>query len=717
MGWGNPTITGLATQLVLEPDAVLAAITGLAPNEAIVRRLYEDYGDPDAARSVREMRRNLLEVAHRPTFSDDYSGYHPFVQWSIRLDRPLLGVFPLSPGFRGVLREATARREREALIRRLTPDFAALDRELGELHRLTIRYVTRRDVLLNIVRDAAADLGLLQALDSLLAAMLENPHSDDSEHQRENDSDRRDVVALRQRLTTLRKLGLDYLVLRPRGWEDWVDEARDLLRQIRRKVRDSSFVSHCSTLADNAAIAPPELWLGALERVREAYSVLLHSEEAEDVVERDILPLIQGMAAQELEADPLDNSIMAEVRSAIMNAPEAPARDSAIVALVVGASAAIPNAVGNTPGPNSLAMTAVDLAAPVLVQRYFLNLGDRSSQARLVAWLYRVIAVRLDLTAGQRSIIRGALFSNDPDRLRLLRRLDWSRGVTAGWGWGAVIGLCGVVSVMYTIASWPNPPRAGDERATREYHVQLVNSIASLLGGLTTVAGGAHLAAEAQALQRFATLMRLGMTAETAGPVLGIIGGLAAIVTGVIAFESEVRTGDTRGAVLVGFGVAAALMSTAGFLMGAGAATSLTVAGAPLGVVLMFAGAVLGITVAAIQVGRQLLTAGSQQVFEAYIVAFGETGSYLLNTDRHPDLERAYLEVRGAFLGPGGHHAVDFWRIDDAVIPQLWDVGFRQADLIALAVGDTDSWGAPESARVRRVLSRERPESAPAPAQ
>jgi hypothetical protein len=170
------------------------------------------------------------------------------------------------------------------------------------------------------------------------------------------------------------------------------------------------------------------------------------------------------------------------------------------------------------------------------------------------------------------------------------------------------------------------------------------------------------------------------------GKALGVVGGVTAVISGVITAEEEYQTGDTAGAWLAGTSAAGGALSVAGFLIAGGAASSATGVGATVGVVMMAVGVIIGIGAAIWDAIRNLTTAGSHHSFEAFINHFGRSnGPYSIIAARRPKLKQSFEIVQES------HHRVGFWYVHPDRVPELYDLGFS-TEHIALQVKKDEEW-------------------------
>ena len=233
--------------------------------------------------------------------------------------------------------------------------------------------------------------------------------------------------------------------------------------------------------------------------------------------------------------------------------------------------------MGNYPGPNTLAVSVMEWAAPHL----FARAAARPESAALIAGrLYRAIVTSASVGvpragAQQRPLsppMRVALVQAVQEgNLGRLRVVNWSARFMTGPAWSGANAVACVICLIAVI-------RADDPIPARRRAAILMTGSGAVLNIAVT-------------FQRFHSLLQQGLVRGPAGKALGVVGASAAIVIGVVSAQEEYESGDTVGMwAQIGTAGAGAL-SVAGFLVAAGGATTMTVAGAPVGVVLMGVGA------------------------------------------------------------------------------------------------------------------------------
>jgi hypothetical protein len=657
-----PTIAGLARTLHLQADLTFHALLGYRANAPAVIGFWRDQiGEP--LPSLEEARRRLRIEGTTFTASHQFpeGTETPYLAWAVEPDRDQPVVLPLSAEFRRVIGEATRERQRQTRLETIKP---ALDELAGEVRVIRAK-ATELSSDIGVCRilgeSHAQEVALLEALDGLLGAMLAFPKA------AADADDRRDVEQLRTLLATLRTEAHRNMVLDPPDtFRAGLIQQRDQnARDLRGLIEASSFVDHVRVLADNRDIVPPELWRDTSDGVRFAVQTLLASREAEGVLDVHVLPMIQALASRPLDLTGVSAPALPEFDRAVREVPAAPPADSVLV-ILVGTAGLIPLAVGNYPGPSTLAVSVLDISAPLLLARV---VGDPTRSAELASRLYRALTACASVYSGpsgqplslnQHTIIMRAI--NDGD-LALLRRVNWSSRFMNSPAWGSAIAVASAICLIAAVQS-------DDANTLRRWSNILASSSGTALG--VSVAVG-----------RYSSLVQQGIVRGVGGKALGVIGGVAAVVSGVVTAEEEYRSGDTVGMwVSIGAATGGAL-SVAGFLVAAGAGTTATVAGAPLGVVLMAAGAIIGIGAGIVSVTRSLLTAGTQVVFEAFISHFGrEFGPFDRAAGERPALRAAFTAVQEF------HHGVDFWDVDPEKIPELFDVGFSEAHIVTLVDED-----------------------------
>jgi monoamine oxidase len=657
-----PTIAGLAAALHLQTDLTLHALLGYRANAPAVIGLYRDQigGEmPD----LEEARRRLTIAATTFTASNDFPDgtETPYVNWPVEPDGDKPVVVPLSREFRKVIEEATRQRQRQTRLRAIAPALDALGGELDPIHDKAVELTSDVQLCKDLTQANAPEVALLEALDGMLGAMLAFPKA------AVDPGDRRDVEQLRTLLGTLKTEAQRNMILDPPdSFKAGMIKRRDAnAAALRAMIEDASFVEHVRVLAANRDIAPSDLWQRTLDVVRLAVQALLVSPESDRVLDAHVLPMIDQLASRPFDLTGLSASKLPEFDRGFREVPASPPANSVLV-ILVGTAGMVPLAVGNYPGPNTLAVCILDIAAPLLMARV---VGNVQAAGTLGGRLYRALVTTASVYSGaggqplslnQRVTLIEAI--NDGDLARL-RNVNWSSRFMNSPAWGSAIAIASAICLIAAIDS--------DDAST-------LRKWSNITGSASGVALGVSVA-----LGRYSTLVEQGIIRGIGGKALGVIGGVAAVVSGVVTAEEAYHSGDTVGMwVSIGAATGGAL-SVAGFLVAAGAGTTATVAGAPVGVLLMAAGAIVGIGAGVVALVRSLLTSGSQVVFGTFIDHFGRPGGpYDTAANDRPSLRAAFTAVQTA------HHPVDFWDVDPTKIPQLFDLGFGEPHIAQIVDED-----------------------------
>jgi monoamine oxidase len=657
-----PTIAGLARALHLQTDITFHALLGYRANAPAVRALYRDQiGEPVPA-DLAEARRALTVEGTSYVASHQFpeGTETPYVCWPVLPDGDEPVVLPLSPGFRDVMAEAVRERRRQTRLDVIQPQLDALAVELDAIRAQARRLSESIETCRILGERHATEVAILEALDGLLGALLAAPKAPPSA------GDVQEVQRLRGQLAALRAEAHRHMLLEPaESFRAGLVARRDAeARELLALVESPPFVEHVRTLAANRDIAPVELYAETNDVSGFAFQALLASPQSEAALTRHVLPMIDALASRQLDLTGLAATTNPDLDRAIRDVPAAPAADS-VLTVLVGVSGALPLAVGNYPGPNTLAVGVLQWAAPVLLARLA---GDRAGAVRMAGWLYRALVTCASVRAAAATGIpqplslaeRVALLEAiDRGDLARLRAVNWSARFQASPAWGAAIAVASAICLYAAVQS--------DDASTLRRWSNVMGSASGTALGVSV------------ALGRYSTLVQRGIVTGVAGRALGVIGGAAALVSGVVTAEEEYHSGDTVGMWVAIGGATAGALSVAGFLLSAGAATTATVAGAPVGVVLMVAGAVLGIGAGVVAVVRSLLTAGSQVVFETMLAHFGRAGGpYEEAAAVRPSLRAAYTAVQGA------QHSVDFWDVHPDRTPELFDLGYAAAHIVEI---------------------------------
>jgi hypothetical protein len=243
--------------------------------------------------------------------------------------------------------------------------------------------------------------------------------------------------------------------------------------------------------------------------------------------------------------------------------------------------------------------------------------------------------------------------------------VQWTSRFASGPVAGGAVAILNVIVLM-------NAVQSGGAQNTLSRWATITSSLTGTAEGVATVLG------------RWSALVEKGIVRAPIGRALGVIGAVAGIVAGIATAKEEFDTGDTTGMWIAIAGAVGGAISLAGVLIGAGAATTSTVGGAPVGVVLMVAGAAIGVGAAAAGWIRDLALAGSEKTFEEALTQFGRAnGPFDVAAAQRQSLRDAFQAVQA------GQHATPFWDVDPEVVPQLSHVGFGP-EQIALIVDESE---------------------------
>ncbi len=650
-----PTIAGLASTLHLQTDLVFYALLGYRANAPAVIGLYRDQIG-DELPSLEEARRSLTIAGTRFTASNDFPDgtETPYVNWAVEPDGDKPVVLPLSLEFRKVIEEATRQRQRQTRLKAITPALDALRDQLDPIHDKAVDLTSDIQLCKDLTQANAPEIALLEALDGMLGAMLQFPKA------AVDPTDRQDVENLRTLLATLRtEAQRDMIIDPPDAFKaNMISRRKADAAALRQMFEDAQLVENVRVLATNRDIAPLDLWQKTLDVVRLAAQALLLSPESDAVLDSHVLPMIDVLASRPFDLTGLSAPNLPEFDRGFREIPASPPANSVLV-ILVGSLQIVPTAAGNYPGPNTLAVSVLDIAAPLLMARV---VGNVQAAGTLAGRLYRALVTTASVYSGpsgqplslnQRVQLIEAI---NEGNLAKLRNVNWSSRFMNSPAWGSAIALASAVCLVAAIES--------DDASTLRKWSNITASASGTALGVSVAVG------------RYSTLVEQGIVRGIGGKALGVVGGVAGVISGVVTAEEAYHSGDTRG-VWVSIGAATGgALSVAGFLVAAGAGTTATGAGAPLGVILMAAGAIVGIGAGVASLVRSLLTTGSQVVFGTFIDHFGRPGGPMdTAANDRPALRATFTAVQT------GHHPVDFWDVDPARIPQLFDVGFGEAHI------------------------------------
>jgi hypothetical protein len=418
---------------------------------------------------------------------------------------------------------------------------------------------------------------------------------------------------------------------------------------------------HIRTLVANQDLAPVTLWQDTLTILTSAYQTLLISPQAPAVRDRHILPLIDELASRLLDLTDVAARQNARLDKAIRDVPAAPTTNSVLVILqrAAAGSGVFLAAVGNAPGPASMAVAVLDAAAPHLVMWRVDNIPAAN---QLAGRLYRALVQTASRpNSGPRSVPLSRIFplelieAIEEGNLEKVRKLkvNWTSRFMNSPGWGRAVGIAGAITLLAALAADdPNPYRKW----------------LNILSSASSTALGA-------AMARYTILVDAGIVTNlvrgSLGTGLGVVGALASVLSGAITFWEAHEAGDVTGQIVGGATSLGGLLLTAGCLIGA----------TPIGVGLALVGAILSLGAAVISFFSGDDTSGSHAVFQAFIDYIGREGGPLDQAAKaSPSLRAAFQAVQQA------HTQVNFWAVKQDLIPQLFDLGFSQ-ELIPAIIG------------------------------
>lgn len=669
---GNANIGWLARYLHLQPEEAFEAILRYRSNTRAVRALYRDHIQHIDARfpGLAQARRELRSAgqAVRAISADGQSGRIyvtglAFESWSIYLEENQAVVLPLSQGFRTVMRDATARRRRQARVRAVTPDFTALETELRRIRDVSRSLDMDIGLFRSLTEQSARDIAMLEALDGMVNVLLRFPQSAPSS------SDRTDLQFLQRQLRTLINQAYQDMMMNPPDSlrQNLVSNRNRRSATLMRLIENTTFVRHVRTLVNNRDIAPAELWTRTADTLRQAASVLLLSPQADAFIDRHVLPLINLLASRPFDTQGLRAPNYPAFQQAVINAPAAPSGSNSALVIFGGLAGTATLTVGNLPGPASLSVAVLELSAPPLMGRIVESTLRVEQGSTYAGRMYRALTTIAGLSRAERVALIEAIDQGD---VGALRRVNWSNKFMNSPAWGSALAVASAICLFVAIRA--------DDVSTLRYWSNILGSASGTAIGVSV------------ALQRYSTLLRNGIVRGIGGKVLGVVGGLAAVVSGTVTAVEEYRTSDRVGMGIAIAGAAGGALTVAGFLVATGAGASATGVGATVGVIFMALGIILGIGAGIVALIRQLTTAGSHLIFEAFINHFGIQYEYTRAITARAALRQAFETVQRV------HHGVDFWDGAADKIPELHDLGFGVAHIAQI----TDQ----EESLVRRRL-------------
>ena len=669
--------------ILLRYDSVLRHLwgeVGAAPPE------WQD--DPRAGNRYpgrREARRVLRQLGTGPLVTSGNTGrtYRPFWRWEVTgaVRTPLR--FPMSAGFRQWLAERTTNWQRAARTAELAPKIALLDetarwllsrREIAGIYRRWIEQDSQQPL---------KEIALIEMMQMSINAML---HRDSLRNVDERAERARKMRILKHRVHLLQNTATQYMLVERSGLARWKREATALARAMLRRIEDPAFIDALKDVGRTPGYLPDDVKQRLVESLDSAYRSMISSPIGELVVDRHILPLIQAVAAEPYDYSDFTVQNNPAFLRAVQAAPQAPRSERAIVILWELFRDQLGNVVGNTPGPDPIWLALVEASGTILLQRIMASAGRQTSAGstavvtrRMSAWLYRYLTTAARMDRGTRVTALAAVGSGD---LSPLHRLDWNRYRQTGVRLNSVLAILSLAALINTI-------RTGDFRDVKTW--------ADVIGSLSGF--GTAAVQVASSLRATAAVMERGIV-QTSAKALGVVGGIATIVSSGIEAQREDRRGDIVGRNLQITMAVGGGLTVGGFLLGAALASTSTGIGAPLGAVLAIVGGIITIGAAIWDAVRNWRRADSHELFEALVEHFGRAGGDFrmirsqVNPAARQRMRTAYREVQLR------HNRTRFWDVSLSLAPYLRDAGFT-VEHIALLTGKSAS-------QVRRRLSRRR---------
>jgi hypothetical protein len=434
-------------------------------------------------------------------------------------------------------------------------------------------------------------------------------------------------------------------------------------RELLRLVRDAAFAKNVKILVSNADVAPSALFDDVCEAVGNAYRALLLTPRA-DEAEQDIRDALDMLASKVFDTTGLTATSNAAFNTAVAQAGSPPTGDAPLVVLVKSLVQVGPGAIGNLPGPSTLGAAVVEMAGLVFMPKV---MGDPVAAGTMSARLYRglVVAAGIDGKAGM-PVRVGLMEATQRGDLSAIRKISWSSRFMTSQGWCAGIAAANAIAFYFAITS--------DDSSTLRKWSNIAASGSGTALGVALISFG-----------RFGSLLSRGIITGTAAKALGVVGGIAAAISGTITAKEEFGAGDNTGGWVATAGAVGGVLSVAGFLVAAGAATSATGVGAPVGMGLMVVGAVLAVGSGVVSAVRGFLTAGSQTLWIAVLDHLNRPGGPIsLTANERPKLRAAFDDVYSH------RKSASFWDVALANANDLQDLGFTPAQ-IAVIVNESEA--------------------------
>jgi hypothetical protein len=659
-GGAPPTIQMLGESLQIPAESILNSLLANGANAHVVRTLYSSHRPKPTFPGLRAARAELKSLSHQFTATNSgrliVATDKPYLAWGVDADKPI--VLPMSKGFRSVMAAATEKREREARMRAVTPNFSDLDKQQKAIRRATMELHVTIAMYDNLLQTNRQEVGILEALNGMFEFLLKRPKAQPSS------SDRADLVVLQSRLDQLRvQARTDLLIDPPDSQMSGKFKQRDAQsREVLRLVREASFVSNVKVLVNNADVAPAALFEDVCETVTFAYRTLLLTPRADDA-EKDIRDALDMLSSKVFDTTGLTSTSNPSFNTAVTQAGSPPSGDSALILIIKLKVQTGPTLVGNLPGPSTVGAAVVEMAGLLLMPSVMRNPGAAGA---LSAKLYRglAIAAGIDGPAGMAERVRLIEATQSGD-LSAIRKMSWSSRFMTSQGWCAGIGAANAIAFYFAITT-------DDTSTLRKWSKVAATGSGAALGLALTSFG------------RFGSLLSRGIITGTASNALGVVGGVAAVVSGTITAKEEFGAGDTTGGWVATAGAVGGALSVAGFLVAAGAATSATGVGVPVGMGLMVVGAVLAVGSGVVSAVRGYFTAGSQSLWIGVLDYLNRPGGPIpLTAAERPKLRAAFDDVYN------NRKSASFWDVALGNANDLQDLGFS-VQQIAVIVNESD---------------------------
>jgi hypothetical protein len=687
----GPTFEELADQLALSPLRVFADVTGFPANGKTVEALYKEHFEDKPYPGFAQAGRRLTTLGRGAVASQRY-GYisqNQFRAWVVHPTFPL--TVTISDDLTTKLMADAAARQRAAVdLKVVQPHFDVLKGLLEKLELANARLNVRSDGYAIALESAHQDLSTLNALAGLLALMRSRAKGDSA-----SKADLQKVADLEKLVETLTVEHVKHTIVDPKHRQDARRERDAAADEVLKLLEDPALLPPLQVYVDNAHLARTSLETLVFDTLRNAYELLLVSQHAAHIIDAHVQPAIMIAASRQPLADVKTGLL--EFDAALVEPIAAPKQPSAL-ATVASRSSPVGTAVGNTPGPPSLAVIIFHLAAPQLAQR----LGAAKDVSRFGAFCFRALAWSANFNAIERMAARSVISEGN---LSLTRKIDFQEKFQTGPAATAAVGLLSAIALWAAITD--------DEATTRKKVFNIMSSAAGL--------GSASLQM-AQAFCQAMNVGRLGTIVGITGRSLGTLAGFVAAGLGAAAALESKEKGDDLGFWLSAVGAGAAYATAAGFIV-AGGITGMTGIGAGPGAVLMVIGIVVGLGAGVIQVWRDVTTNATHSVVEALVTQYSRGEGAYSPASTKPGaeaLKAAFEAVHKAhfpgvtgfmpLVAPGeraGDEGTNFDRPDlkDGGTELLYDLGFS-ADAIKLIVDDDSPGGVTDRLKARRGWPR-----------